>query len=63
MKEEDGYDPLIDISPYPTLIQLIFLGGIHHCVTVVGEWIFESNFPFALPLTKYSLDYFCVNDN
>ena len=22
LKEEDGYDPLIDISPYPKLIQL-----------------------------------------
>ena len=28
LKEEDGYDFLIDISPYPTLIQLkLFLAG------------------------------------
>ena len=52
-KEEDGYDPFIDISPFPTLIQLKdFLGGVYHCVTVVGKWIFESNFPSALPLPK-----------
>ena len=40
-KEEYGYYPLLDISPFPTSIQLkYFLGGIHHCVTVVGKWIF-----------------------
>ena len=53
LKEEDGHDQLIEMSPYPTFIQLkYFLGGIHHCVTVVGECIFYSNFPFAIPLTK-----------
>ena len=40
-----------------------FLGGIHHCVTVVGKYIFYANFPFALPLTKENLDYCCINDN
>ena len=55
---------MLDISPYPTLIQLeYFLGGIHHCVTVVGECIFESNIPFALPLKKYNVGYCCVDDH
>ena len=36
--EKDGYDPFIDISTFPTVIKLeYFLGGIHHCVTVVGK--------------------------
>ena len=31
---------MLDISPYPTLIQLkYFIGGIHYCVTVVGKWV------------------------
>ena len=55
---------MLDISPFPALIQLKdFLGGIHHCVAVVGKWIFDSNFTFALPLTKENLEYCCINDN
>ena len=64
MKEEDRYDKLIDISPYPTIFKLKdFLGGINHWVTVVGKWIFDSNFSFEVPLTKENLDYFRINDN
>ena len=64
MKEEYGYNPFIYISTHPTLIKLKYLlGGIHHCVTVVGKWILDSNFSFELPLTKENLDYFCINDN
>ena len=63
LKEEYGYDALIDISPYPTLIQLkYFLGGIYNFVTVFGKWIFDSNFPSSLPLTKESMDYYFMND-
>ena len=59
LKEKCGYDPFLGISPYPTLVQLkYFLGGIQHCVTIVGKWIFDSNFTFALPLTQDELDYF-----
>ena len=64
LKDEYGYDPLLETSPYQTLIQLeYFLRGIHHCVTVVGKWVFDSNSPFALTLTKDNLDYCCINDN
>ena len=49
---------MIEISPYPILIWLkYFIGGIHHCVKVVGKWIFVSNYTFALPLTKDNLEY------
>ena len=64
LKEEDVYDPLLYISTYPTLIHLKFYhDGIQHYVTVVGKLIFDSNFPFELPLKKDNLDYYCVNDN
>ena len=64
LKEEYGYDPLLDMSTYITLIQLkYYLGGINHCVTGFGKWIFDSNFLFALPLTKNNLDYCFINDN
>ena len=62
LKEEYEYDPLLEISPYPKLIQLkAFIGGVHNCVTVFGRWIFDSNFPFALPLSKEILDYCWIN--
>ena len=64
LKEEYGYDTLVEIYPYPTLVQLkYFLGGIHHCVTVGGKWIFDSNFPFEITLTKENLYYCFINDN
>ena len=61
LKEEDVYYPMLEISPYPTLIQLkYYLDWIHHCVTVVGKLVFVITFPFLLPLIKVSLDYFCI---
>ena len=55
---------MLEISPYLTLIQLKdFLGGIHHCVTVVVRLGFECNFTFVLHITKENLDYCCINDN
>ena len=63
-KQQDVYDPLLCISPFPTLIQFKYLiGGIQHCVTVVSKWVFDSNFPFALPLTCVDMDYCFTNDN
>ena len=56
-EEQDGYDPLIDISTFTTLIQLTeFLGSIQHCVTSVGKWLFESSIPFSLPITFDKLE-------
>ena len=34
-----------------------------HCITVCGKWIFDSNFEFALPLTKASLNYICSGND
>src|SRR5687768_11548379 len=38
-------------------------GEEDHCVTVLGNWIFDSNFPNALPLTKDSLDLCCSSED
>ena len=63
-KYQYGCDPLIDIYMFQILIQLKeFLGGIQHCFTVVGRWIFDSNIPFSLPLTRDDMDYSCTNNN
>ena len=52
-KKEYVDDPLIHIYPFPKIIQLkYFLGEVHHCVLVVGKWIFDRNYHFALPLTQ-----------
>ena len=40
-----------------------FIGGIQHCVTVVGKWIFDSNFLFALSINRDNIDYCCTNEN
>ena len=45
LKKEDGYDPLLEISPYPTFIWLkCYLDVIHHCVKVVGKWVLTVTF-------------------
>ena len=46
------------------MIQLSdFLGESQHCVTVVGEQVFDNNIPFVLPLTCDDLDNCCRNDD
>ena len=34
-----------------------------YCITFCGKWIFDSNLEFALPLTKYSLNYICSGND
>ena len=38
-------------------------GKDDHCVTVYGSWLFDSNFDYALPLTKEALDLCCSAEN
>ena len=59
LKEEYEYDPLLEIYPFTTLIQLKdFIGRVHHCVTVIDKWISDSNFTFVFPLSKENLGYY-----
>jgi hypothetical protein len=37
-------------------------GKEDHCIAVYGDWIFDSNFPKALRLTKDSLDLCCSSE-
>ena len=64
LKEECGYDPLLNTFIYASFIKLkYFQSGIHHCVTDVGKWNFDSNFTSTLHIIKDNLDYCCINDN
>ena len=49
------------ISEYVTLVQLMdYLGNVNHAISVVGYWIFDSNFEIALVLNRESLDITCA---
>ena len=37
-------------------------GREDHCVVISQKWIFDSNFPNALPRTQESLDWCCSSD-
>ena len=55
------YKILEDISANVTLVQLIdSLGNVNHAISVVGSWIFDSNYERALVLNKASLDMICA---
>ena len=36
------------------------LGNVNHAISVVGRWIFDSNYERALVLNKESLDMICA---
>lgn len=59
---DEEFDPLDrkNESSFPTLVQLVdSVGGVKHAVTICDQWIFDSNFPNALPLEQQWLDYIC----
>ena len=50
-----------DISANVTLVQLMdLIGNVNHDISVVGNWIFDSNYERALILNKASLDMICA---
>ena len=60
-KKMCGYKILEDISENVTLVQLMdSLGNLNHSISVVGNWIFESNYEKALVLNRASLDMICT---
>ena len=57
-EEQDVFYTFLIISTFQKLIQLTdFLGGIQNCITVIGEFIFDSNIHFTPPLTSDNMDY------
>ena len=52
---------LTDISEHVTLVQLMdYLGNVNHVISVVGYWIFDSNYEKALLLNREYLDMICA---
>ena len=52
---------LEDISANVTLVQLIdSLGNVNNAISVVGNWIFDSNYEIALFLNRSSLVMSCA---
>ena len=61
MKKKGEYDILENISANVTLVQLMdSLGNANHVISVVGSWIFDSNYERAPVLNKASLDMICA---
>ena len=54
------YKMLEEISENVTLVQLMYLlGNVNHAISIVGNWIFDSNYEKALVLNRASLDMIC----
>ena len=59
-KNKVAFDILNDISEYFTLVQLMDnLVNLNRAISIVGRWIFDSNYEKALYLTRGSLDIIC----
>ena len=60
-KKMGEYNILEDISANFTLVQLMdSLGNVNHAISVVGNWIFESNYEKALVRNRASLNMICA---
>ena len=56
-KKMGDYKILVDISENFTLVQFMdSIGNVNHDISVVGNWIFYSNFERALVLNKASVE-------
>ena len=54
-------DIMTDRSENVTVVQLMdYLGNVNHDISVVGYWIFESNYEIALVLNRESLNMICA---
>ena len=60
-KKMGDYKIFEDISANFTLVQLMdSLVNVNHAISVVGSWIFDSNYERALVLNRASLDMICA---
>ena len=60
-RKKGEYDILKNVSANVTSVQLMdSLGNVNHVISVVGSWIFDSNYERALVLNKESLDMICA---
>ena len=52
-EKNDAFDILNEMSENFTLVQLMeSLGNANHATSIVGHWIFDSNYKKALCLTQ-----------
>ena len=60
--KKKGYcDILKGISEHVNLVQLMdYLKNVNYSISVVGYWIFDSNYRKALVLNRESLDMICA---
>ena len=59
-EKNDAFDIINDISENVTLVKLMdSLGNVNHDISIVGNWIFESNYKKALCLKKELLYLIC----
>ena len=57
MGRKNNFDILNNINEYVTLVQLMdSLANLNHAISIVGYWIFDSNYDKELFLTNESLD-------
>ena len=60
-KKKGEYNIMENISENVTLVQLMdSLVNVNHAISVVSNWIFDSNYEKALVLNRASLDMFCA---
>ena len=60
-KNIGSYYILKDIIKHVTLVHLMdYLGNLNHAISVVGYWIFYSNYEKVLVLNEESLDMICA---
>ena len=60
-KKMGDYKILEDISENVTLVKLMdSISNINHAISVVGNWIFDSNYERSLVLNRASLDMICA---
>ena len=51
--KNDTFDILNNISEYVTLVQLmVSIGNLNHAISIVGYWIFDSDYEKELFLTQ-----------
>ena len=59
-KKKGGFDILNGISENVTLVQLMeTLGNVNNAISIVGHWIFDSNYKKAICLTQLLMDLIC----
>ena len=60
-KNKGYYDILTGISEHVTLVQLMYsLVNVNNTISVVGYWIFDSNYEKVLVLNRELLEMICA---